>query len=133
MKVKNKSHRSVMRQLALVVKGKGKTDKVMNAELESSLIKIINKEIVDYGRTEAMELLMKATKEEIGVFLYYYHSESILVPAVLDTIKDRLVKEGKLKFKKNDTFGLLCRPDFKEDESFLLTKKLKKMKFKLNK
>jgi hypothetical protein len=111
---KFKSHKSVMKSIKRILDGKSKPRKVMNDALKSSLIKILDKEISKEARAEAFSLLTKGTAEEIGAFLYYYHSESILVPAVLDTIKDRLVKEGKLKFKKNDNFGLICRPDWKD-------------------
>ena len=53
-----------------------------------------------------------ATQREIGQFLYYYHSQSVVTPCVIDSIKDRLVAEGKMKLKKSDNFGLLCRPEF---------------------
>lgn len=86
--------------------------KVVNDKLKSSLIKIIDKEIIKDARKEAFDLLMKATVEEIGQFLYYYHSDSVVTPSVIDSIKDRLVAEGKMKYKAGDNFGLICRPDF---------------------
>ena len=106
-------HKKVMKDLNKILKGEKKI-KVVNDKLKTSLIKIIDKEIIKDARKEAFDLLMKATKEEIGQFLYYYHSDSVVTPNVIDSIKDRLVAEGKMKFKKSDNFGLLCRPDFND-------------------
>jgi hypothetical protein len=108
------SHKSVMRSLKKTLEGKGKPRKVVNDELKSSLIKILDKEIIEDSRSEALKLLLKANQEEIGQFLYYYHSQSVVMPCVIDTIKDRLVAEGKMKLKKSDKFGLLCRPEFND-------------------
>lgn len=108
-----KSHKSVMRSVERILKGKSKPAKVMNDTLKSNLINIIDDEILLEARTEALKLLLKANKEEIGEFLYYYYSDSVVTPSVIDSIKDRLVEEGKIKFKKGDHFGLLSNPDFK--------------------
>lgn len=101
-----------MKSLKKIIDGKSKPAKVMNDTLKSSLINIIDDEIILEARPEALKLLLKATKQEIGEFLYYYHSDSNITPCVIDSIKDRLVKEGKMKFKKKDHFGLLSNPEF---------------------
>lgn len=101
-----------MKSLKRIIDGKSKPTKVVNDTLKSNLINIIDDEIILEARPEALKLLLKATKEEIGEFLYYYHSDSVVTPAVIDSIKDRLVKEGKMKFKKKDHFGLLSNPEF---------------------
>jgi hypothetical protein len=107
-----KSHKSVMRSIKRIVDGKSKPKKVMNDTLKRSLINIIDDEITLEARAEALKLLLKADQKEIGDFLYYYHSDSVVTPSVIDSIKDRLVKEGKMKFKKGDHFGLLSNPEF---------------------
>lgn len=107
-----KSNKSVMRSIKRIVDGKSKPKKVMNDALKSNLIKIIDKEILKEARPEALKLLLKANMEEIGKFLYYYHSESIVTPAVIDSIKDRLVAERKITYKVGDRFGLVSNPDF---------------------
>ena len=106
------SHKNVIRSVKKILDGKGKKEKIVNDELKSSLIKIVDKEIIEHARPEALKLLLKANREEIGQFLYYYHSQSVVTPCVIDSIKDRLVAEGKMKLKKSDNFGLLCRPEF---------------------
>jgi len=103
-----------MRSMKRILNGKSKPRKVMNDALKSSLINIIDDEIRLEARAEALKLLLKATQQEIGDFLYYYHSDSVVTPAVIDSIKDRLVKEGKIKYKNGDNFGLTCRPEFQD-------------------
>lgn len=105
-------HKNVMRSLKRIVDGKSKPRKIVNDALKSNLIKIIDKEIINEARTEALKILLKGTAVEIGEFLYQYHSESVVVPLVIDSIKDRLVKDGIFKFKKGDHFGLVCKPEF---------------------
>jgi len=107
-----KSHKSVMKSIKRILDGKAKPTKVMNDTLKSSLIKIIDKEILKEARPEALKLLLKATKQEIGEFLYYYHSDSVVTPCVIDSIKDRLVAESKITYKVGDHFGLISNPDF---------------------
>lgn len=90
-----------------------KLKKTINKDLEDALKKIVNKIIKKDSRAEAMKLLKLALESEIGSFLYYYHSDMHNVCCmVIDSIKDRLHKEGKLPNRIGNSFGLFCKPGF---------------------
>jgi len=59
------------------------------------MIEIINNLIREEDRKEALEILENSTEEEKKEFLDYYNDKNYNVCClVLDTIKDRLVKDG---------------------------------------
>lgn len=81
--------------------------KVVNKELKTVLIKMVNKVIIKHARAEAMKLLNLSTEKEVSQFLYYYHSDKHNVCCmVLDSIKDRLHKENRLPNRIGKNFGL---------------------------
>jgi len=68
------------------------------------MIEIINYLIRKEDRKEALEILKNSTEEEKKEFLDYYNSEKYNICCmVLDTIKDRLVKDGIMN--DNGNFG----------------------------
>jgi hypothetical protein len=89
--------------------------KVVNKTLERKLSKIIKKELNKECRAEALSLFKLASQDEIGKFLYYVYSTPNTAPCVIDSIKDRLCKEGVLKYNEDDAFGLTSNPEFHID------------------
>lgn len=85
---------------------------VINKPLNKKLVKIVDKEVISKARKEAKMLLLMANQKEVSDFLFYYHSKSVVLLSVIDSIKDRLVKESILEYKDTDSFGLLCNPNF---------------------
>lgn len=78
----------------------------VNGKLKKHLSSIINELIRKDARKEAMSILILADKESIGEFLYYHYSDIGNVAClVIDSIKDKLVKKGKMKQKNGDAFG----------------------------
>lgn len=78
----------------------------MNAKLKKHIQVIVKDLIRKESRAEAMEILEKSDKEKVGEFLYYYHSDIGNVAClVLDTAKNILVKNKKMKQRKKDSFG----------------------------
>lgn len=79
---------------------------IVNAELKIQLEKIVKKLIAKEFRAEAMKILSKASQQQIGEFLYYYNSNiGNIACCVIDSTKNDLVKNGKMKQRKNDQFG----------------------------
>lgn len=77
----------------------------MNDKLKKH-IRIINQEIRKDARAEALVILEKSSKEIVGEFLYYYHSDiGNICCLVLDKAKSILVREKKMKQRKKDAFG----------------------------
>lgn len=113
-KKKYYTHKEVMARLKKRI---GKKPVVVNRTLKKYLHVIVNKELGKEYRAEAMRILLKASKEEIGEFLYAYHSDETkcgLCCIALDFIKDRLHKDGLVKKGFGNKFGLLCKPENKE-------------------
>ena len=52
-----------------------KNDPVVNEHLIIHLQKIVDKELNDLCKFDAMKLLKLANRKEIGDFLFYYHSK----------------------------------------------------------
>lgn len=105
-------HDIVMAELREQIKNP-KPKMVINKDLKKTLEKMINKVVKKDARSEAMKLLKLASESEIGSFLYYYHYNSHSICCmVLDSIKDRAWKEGKLPKKIGNKFGLECKPGF---------------------
>lgn len=78
----------------------------MNAKLKKHLRTIINDLIKKDARDEAFKIMEKSDEKRIGEFLYYYHSDNGNIAClVLDTAKNILVKNKKMKQRKNDSFG----------------------------
>lgn len=103
------SHKNVMKKLEEILDSPRKKHKIINKELNIVLDKIVNKIIIKHARVEAMKLLKLSTQEEIGEFLYHYHSNSHNICCmVIDSIKDRLHEEKKLPNKIGNNFGLAC-------------------------
>ena len=68
--------------------------------------KIINEEIAEAARNEALEIISLASDADIQEIINYYKSNNgNLICMHLDTIKYNLVKDGKLKQEPNDRFG----------------------------
>ena len=68
--------------------------------------KIITELIRKDARKEANEILSMATEAEKEEFMSYWNKKSGNVCClVIDTIKTRLVKEGKMKQYFEDNFG----------------------------
>lgn len=79
----------------------------MNAKLKKHIRIIINDLIEKESRTEAMAILEKSDEKKVGEFLYYYHSDmGNIACLVLDTAKNILVKNKKMKQRKKDSFGM---------------------------
>jgi len=78
---------------------------VINSKLTKKLKKIVKKNVISTAKKEAIEILLMANQKELGDFLYYYQSGSSVFLSVIDTIKIRLVKEGKLTQNETDNFG----------------------------
>jgi hypothetical protein len=82
---------------------------VVNKYLKKHLKSIVNEELGKPYRSDAMKLLLKANKEEIGDFLLTYYSDGTgvgLIGSALDFIKDRLVRDGEVKKTFAKSFGL---------------------------
>jgi hypothetical protein len=74
--------------------------------LSSDIQKVINKEICEDLRYEAMTVLLLTTDEYREEFLKYSREDKgNLCCLVVDKAKEELVKEKKLKQNKNDGFG----------------------------
>ena len=72
------------------------------------LEKIVNDLIREDSREEALEILKMANKNEIYDFNFYYKKESFNICCmIIDTIKDRLIGEGKMKY--GGDFGNLTK------------------------
>lgn len=92
-----------------------KITKMVNKQLSNHLSEIVNDVIVNFARVEAMKLLRLASREEIGEFLYYFHSDSFNICAlVLDSIKDRLYEEDKLPKNIGKNFGFKYKNDYEK-------------------
>lgn len=78
----------------------------MNAKLKKHFRIIVKDLIKKDARDEAMEIMEKSDIKKVAEFFYYYHSgmENIAC-LVLDTAKDILVKNKKMKQRKKDSFG----------------------------
>lgn len=113
---KHVSHKNVIRSVKKILEGKSKPQKTINGELQLFLREIVNEEIISNARPEAMKLILQANQREIGELLFHYHSRSTVFPLVIDSIKDRLVTEGKIKQSENDKFGLMYTKDFLESK-----------------
>jgi len=113
---KNKfiSHKALIKNLEKVLSGELKV-KVINKDLKQDLKNIVNAEVIKHARKEAMFILKQANRNELGEFLYYYHSRSVVLCSVIDSIKDRLVGEGVLVQGDDDNFGLIYREEFLKD------------------
>jgi hypothetical protein len=70
------------------------------------LIDMVNKEIAEEARDEAM-LILDAARQSIREEFAYYHNcdDGNLCCLVLDLGKQQLVKEGKMVQRENDHFG----------------------------
>lgn len=80
----------------------------INESLKKHLQSIVDDTIRKEARSEAMRILMRATRQEVGEFLVAYYSDSTscgLCCIALDFIKDRLVKEGKTGIRFGSNFG----------------------------
>lgn len=78
----------------------------MNSKLKKHIRIIVKDLIKKESRDEAMEILEKSDRIKIGEFLFYYYSDMGNISClVLDISKDILVREKKMKQKKNDSFG----------------------------
>ncbi len=81
---------------------------VVNAHLKKYLQGIVKKEIKKDSQSEAMRILMNANREEVAEFIFAYHSDSSgcgLCCIALDSIKDRLVKDGEVGKNFGNKFG----------------------------
>lgn len=107
MKTKNYTREDIDKFLS-----ERKPQKLINKTLKKKLKKIVKKEVIKHARKEAMSLLKLANREELGYFLFYFNSKSVVTLCVLDSIKDRLVTENVLVFNEGDCFGLVSNPSF---------------------
>lgn len=79
----------------------------MNAKLKKHIRIIVKDLIKKESRAEAMNILENSDEKKIGEFLYYYHSDmGNIACLVLDTAKNMLVKNKKMKQRKKDSFGM---------------------------
>lgn len=79
----------------------------MNNKLKKHLQSIIKKLIKKSARAEALKILEKSSREKVGEFIYYYHSDmGNICCLVLDVAKNVLVKNKTMKQRKNDSFGM---------------------------
>lgn len=102
-----------MKNKEIIKKSKDASGMIDNIHLEQTLIKILKKLIAKEYRPEALNILLKSSKEKIGEFLYYYFAnKSNIACLVIDSAKIELVKTGKMLLKKEDQFGHTF--DFKE-------------------
>lgn len=77
-----------------------------NAAIQKKLTKIVDKLIAKEFRKEALDILFQSDINKIGEFLYYYYADIGNVACmVIDSAKDELVKQKKMKQKKTDQFG----------------------------
>jgi len=84
----------------------GQTEKVKKIKKFRSIERIINHFIVEKARQEAIDILMSSNHEEFEDFLEKFNDGNLNISCmVIDRIKMRLVKEGKIKFDKTDNFG----------------------------
>jgi len=81
---------------------------VINKTLKTHLQSIVNTSITEKARPEAIRILLKSNKTEIGEFLYAHYSDGNGVGLnciALDFIKLRLIKDGKLGKNTGKHFG----------------------------
>jgi len=101
----NKNKNIEIKDLMKYIKSRKKRP-VVNRYLTGHLGTIIDNLIKKDARKEAIKILIKSDKERIGEFLYYYYSDSGNVACmVIDSAKDELVKQKKMKQGKKDSFG----------------------------
>lgn len=78
----------------------------MNAKLKKYIKATITHEIKRSARKEAFKILEKSDAETVGRFLFYHHSDmGNICCLVLDTAKNNLVYDKKIKQRKGDSFG----------------------------
>jgi hypothetical protein len=75
--------------------------------MKKEIKKIITKLIRVESRTEALEILDKASVEQVNEFFDYWNKggQENVCCLVLDSIKIDLVKSGKMVKGENDSFG----------------------------
>jgi hypothetical protein len=75
--------------------------------IKKEIKKIITKLIRVESRVEALEILEKASEEQVNEFLDYWNKgQENICCLVLDSIKIELVKSGKMIKGENDSFGM---------------------------
>lgn len=81
----------------------------MNQKLKKHIQKIIDKELAQEYRSEAMRILKKAKRHEVAEFLITHYSDDSgvgLIGTCLDIIKIRLAKDGEIGKNFGKKFGL---------------------------
>jgi predicted DNA binding CopG/RHH family protein len=95
----------VFKDLMKIIKNAPK-DAVVNTRLKNTINIVIFELIAKEYRKEALDIMMRSSKELIGEFLYYYHSgKDNIVCLVIDSAKIELVKKKKMKQGLKDQFG----------------------------
>ena len=79
---------------------------IVNTKLKKKLTEVIKDLIAKEYRKEALDIMTKTNDKRIGEFLYYYYSGlENTACMVIDSAKQELVKEKKMKQGKKDQFG----------------------------